>query len=77
MNTKKIENIKYMLAVKLAAFRGKAKMTQSEMAAKCNVAQSTYSAIESGKMKSVTIDKLLKMNFDAETGLKLVDLSKM
>ncbi len=71
-----ISNIKYKLAVKLAETRKSNGLTQKEMAEICKTNQGNYSKIENGRLDSVSIDQLIKMNYRADTGLKLISLAK-
>lgn len=73
---KQIDNIKYKLSTQLATYRQDNNLTQREMADLCKTAQSTYSQIERGVYKKVTIDYLVRMNYLAKTGLKLITLAE-
>lgn len=67
--------IKLKLATKLAEHRNKSGMTQNMMADTCKVAQSRYSRIENGHLGNVSIDMLIRMNYLAGTGLKLISFA--
>lgn len=72
----RISDIKYKLAVKLSEFRKKNGLNQTQMAALVKSNQGNYSRIENGKLSNISIDQLIRMNYLAKTGLKLITLAQ-
>jgi predicted XRE-type DNA-binding protein len=73
--SRKAMAIKTKLATKLAEHRLKTGMTQQQIADACQIAQSRYSRIEGGHLGNVSIDLLIRMNYKANTGLKLISFA--
>ncbi len=72
----KISSIKYKLAVNLAEFRKLNGLSQIKMAELVKSNQGNYSRIENGKLGNVSIDQLIRMNYLAKTGLKIISLAQ-
>lgn len=71
-----IAAIKYKLATAIAGRRAELKQDQTQFAAACGTTQSMISLIENGRLDNLSIDKLIRINCNANTGFKLFEALK-
>lgn len=68
-HTKRTEVIQVGFTNKLCAYRKKRKLTQAELAEKSGVSRATIAGIESGAIKNVKSDTLLKLSSALNVGV--------